>query len=121
MYLYVELWNVTPQWMKLSKEERAAFFDKAGPGIQELMRHGVENIGWAMNDEHTPHRSDYRYMAVWRMTSPENVKMLEDSLHNSGWYDYFSQVNARGKIMPLPEALDFLTNLEDNSTSLVDE
>lgn len=120
MYLYVELWNVTQDWMDLSKEERREFFENAKAGIQQLMEAGVENVGWAMNDEHTPHRSDYRYMAVWKMPSEEYVKKLEEGVQEAGWYKYFSQQNSRGRIMELPEAIDFLVNLEENSTSLVD-
>lgn len=120
MYIYVELWNVTQDWMDLSKEERREFLDGAKAGIQEMLAAGVENIGWAMNDEHTPHRSDYRYMAIWKMPSLEFVEQLESAVQEAGWYKYFSQANSRGKIMPLPEAMDFLINLEENSTSLID-
>jgi len=120
MYLYVELWNVTQDWMDLSKEERAAFFEKAQGGIQELMAAGVENVGWAMNDEHTPHRSDYRYMAVWKMPSLDLVETLEKAVSEAGWHKYFSQQNSRGKIMPLTEAVDFLVNLDKQSTSLTE-
>src|SRR5690606_27450341 len=112
MYLYVELWNVTQDWMDLSKEERAEFFRKAQSGIDDLMKAGVENVGWAMNDEHTPHRSDYRYMAVWKMSSPDLVETLERATADSGWHKYFSHQNSRGKILPLSEAIDFLVNLE---------
>lgn len=120
MYLYVEEWNVTKKWMDLSKEDRRAYFDKVGSGINELMEAGVENVGWALNDEHTPYRSDYRYMAVWKMPSKDYVEKLEKAVADAGWHDYFSQVNSRGKILPLNEAIDFLINLEKNSTSILD-
>ena len=120
MYLYVELWNVTQEWMNLSKDERREFFEKAKVELQQLQQAGVENLGWAMNDEHTPYRSDYRYMAVWKMPSEEYVKKLEESVEAMGWYKYFSQQNSRGKIMELPQAMEFLINLEENSSSLVD-
>ena len=120
MYLYVELWNVTQKWMDLSKEERRAYFDKVGGGMKQLMEQGVENVGWAMNDEHTPYRSDYRYMAVWKMPSLDYVEKLEKAVADAGWHDYFKQVNARGQIIPLPEAMDTLINLEKHSTSLLD-
>lgn len=120
MYLYVELWNVTQKWMDLSKDERTNFFDKAGGAIKELMEAGVEVTGWAMNDEHTPYRSDYRYMAVWKVPSLDLVEKLEKSVADSGWHDYFSQVNARGKIIPLDEAIGNLINLEKQSTSLTE-
>lgn len=120
MYLYVELWNVTQKWMDLSKEERRRFFDEAGVGITELLNAGVEVTGWAMNDEHTPYRSDYRYMAVWKMPSLDLVEKLEKAVAGSGWHDYFSQVNARGQIMPLDKAIDNLINLEKHSTSIIE-
>ncbi|HET8753603.1 MAG TPA: DUF6616 family protein [Salinimicrobium sp.] len=120
MYLYVEQWNVTQKWMELSKQERADYFEKIGPGIEELMKLGVENVGWAMNDEHTPYRGDYRYMAVWKMPSLDAVEKLEDAVADMGWHEYFSQVNSRGKIMPLPEAIDFLINLDAQSTSILE-
>ncbi len=120
MYLYVELWNVTQKWMDLSKEERGEFFNKAGAGITKLMNSGVEVTGWAMNDEHTPYRSDYRYMAVWKLPSEESVKDLEKAVADSGWHDYFSQVNARGQIIPMEDAINRLINLEKTSTSLTD-
>lgn len=121
MYLYVEMWNVTQDWMDLSKEERRDFFQKAETSIKELMNSGVENLGWFMNDEHTPERSDYRYGAVWKLPSLEQVEKLEDAVQKSGWYKYFSQANSRGKILPLQEAIDTLVNLEKHSTSILDK
>ncbi len=120
MYLYVELWNVTQKWMDLSIEERRDYFNNVGDGIKQLMNSGVELTGWALNDEHTPYRSDYRYMAVWKMPSLESVEQLEKAVAESGWHDYFSQVNARGQIIPMEDAISKLINLEKTSTSLTD-
>ena len=120
MYLYVETWNVTQKWMDLSKEDRRAFLDKVNEGIKELMGAGVENVGWAMNDEHTPYRNDYRYTSVWKMPSIEMVEEFEKAVADSGWHDYFSQANSRGQILPMATAIDTLVNLEDNSTSLLE-
>lgn len=120
MYLYVELWNVTEKWMDLSKEERRRFMDEVDQGITQMSRSGIENLGWGMNDEHTPYRSDYRYMALWKMPSLEAVETFEKEIANAGWHDYFSQVNSRGKLMPLNEALDFLVNLDKNATSILE-
>lgn len=119
MYLYVEMWNVTQKWMKLPKEERKELLTQMQERIDHLRSLGVENVGWGMNDEHTPYRGDYRYMAVWKIPSITEVKLLEESLEKAGWYQYFSQANSRGKIMSIAEATDFLLNLEENSTSLI--
>lgn len=119
MYLYVEMWNVTQKWMKLPKDKRRKFFDSILTGIKELEDNGVEVTGWAMNDEHTPYRSDYRYMAVWKLPSLEFVEKLEKAVADSGWHEYFTQVNARGKIIPLNEAMENLINIEAQSTSII--
>ena len=120
MYLYVELWNVTQKWMDLSKEDRRAYLDKVSGGMRKLLDEGVENLGWAMNDEHTPYRSDYRYIAIWKMPSKDHVERLETAVEEAGWHDYFSQGNARGKIIPLPDAMETLIDLDKHSTSLLD-
>ncbi len=120
MYLYVEQWNVTKEWMDLSKEDRRAYMNKVSDAINDMSRGGVENLGWAMNDEHTPYRSDYRYMALWKLPNEEAVKKFEHGIEEAGWHKYFSQVNSRGKLLPLHEAIDFLVNLEKHSTSILD-
>ncbi|WP_424492868.1 DUF6616 family protein [Salinimicrobium sp. GXAS 041] len=120
MYLYVELWNVTQEWMDLSKEDRRAYMSKVSGGMKELSAQGIENVGWAMNEEHTPYRSDYRYMAVWKMPSLDHVERLEKAVEEAGWHKYFSQVNARGQVIPLSQAMENLINLEKHSTGLLD-
>ncbi|MGI0106108.1 DUF6616 family protein [Salinimicrobium sp. WS361] len=120
MYLYVEQWNVTKDWMDLSKEDRRAYMNKVKGAIDEMSRGGVENVGWAMNDEHTPYRSDYRYFAIWKLPNLEAVEQFEDGIEEAHWHKYFSQVNTRGKLLSLNEAMDFLVNLEKHSTSILD-
>lgn len=116
MYVYVELWNVTAKWMQLSKQKREDFFNEIGPGIQKLMEQGVEVVGWAKNDEHTPYRSDYQYIAVWKMPTLQLVETLEQAVADSGWHKYFTQVNARGQEIPLNHAIEDLINLKAQST-----
>ena len=94
--------------------------EKVQEGMSGLQEKGIENLGWAMNDEHTPYRGDYRYFAVWKMPSLEVAKEFEKAVEQSDWHEYFSQHNTRGKILPLNEAIDFLVNLEKHSTSLLD-
>ncbi len=112
MQLYVELWNAKQPWLDLSPEERQSYFDKVGSEIKKLTDAGIEVVGFAINDEDTSHRSNHRYVAVWKMPSPDHVKMLEDSVSQAGWYKYFEQVNASGKLISPPEALEDMINLK---------
>lgn len=112
------MWNVTTKWMKLGHEERRKLMDDMHHRIKNMNASGVENLGWARNDEHTPYRSDYRYMTVWKMPSIEEVKVLESNLDRVGWYNYFSQANSRGQMITQDEAIDFLVDIEETSTSM---
>lgn len=103
MHLYIELWNPTKAWRELSAQEKQAYLQQVGPGIQTMTESGVHLIGFALNDEDTPHRTAYRYLAAWTMPGAEQVALLENILEEAGWHDYFEQVNARGEIMA-PEA-----------------
>ena len=120
MYLYVEQWNVTQKWMDLSKDERRDYMRKVEGAIKDMEAGGVENLGWGLNDEHTPYRSDYRYMAVWKVPSLDVVEKFEKGIEEAHWHKYFNQVNSRGKIVPLKDAIDFLVNLEEHSTSILE-
>lgn len=111
-HLYVELWNPKQAWLDLNTEERQEFFAKVGGEIQKLTGAGIEVLGFALNDEETPYRSDHKYIAVWKMPSKDHVKMLEDSVSQAGWYDYFEQANARGQLIAPPVALEDMVKLK---------
>lgn len=99
MHLYIELWNAKDAWLDLSEAERRKYVEQVGPGIGQLQEAGVELIGFARNDEETPHRAGYRYLAAWTMPGREQVELLEGILEEAGWHQYFEQVNARGELV----------------------
>ncbi|MBZ9731150.1 nuclear transport factor 2 family protein [Salegentibacter sp. JZCK2] len=111
-HLYVELWNPKQAWLDLSTEERQSFFSKVGGEIEKLTGAGVEVLGFAVNDKETPNRSDHKYIAVWKMPSKDHVEMLENSVSQAGWYDYFEQVNARGELISPPAVLEDMIKLK---------
>ncbi len=111
MHLYIELWKARPTWLALPAGERKQFFDKVGSEIQKLTEAGVEIVGFAINDADTPHGSDYRYLAVWKMPRLEHVEMLERSVEQAGWHTYFEQINARGALIPPSQAIEDMVRL----------
>ena len=113
MYLYIELWKPRQKWMDLSHQGRQAYVEQVGPGIGKLTEAGVELVGFAMNDEDTPYRAGYRYLAAWKMPGREQVDLLEEVLEEAGWHEHFEQVNARGELVPPPQALADMVTLTD--------
>lgn len=111
-HLYVELWTPKQTWLDLSKEERQEYFNKVGGEMQKLANEGIKVLGFAINDKETPYRSKHQYVAVWQMPSKKHVEMLEESVSQTGWYNYFEQVNARGELIPPPVALENMLRLE---------
>lgn len=111
MHLYVELWKARPAWLALSPAERTAYLDNVGPAIATLLEAGVELVGFALNDEATPHRADYTYLAAWRMPTIELIEALETEVEGAGWHEYFDQVNARGPLVSPADALEHMKKL----------
>ena len=117
MNLYVELWKPHPKWLGLSEQERRDYIQRVRTGIKHLTDTGAELVGFAINDEDTPYRSDYRYLAVWKMPDREQVDLLEQTLEEAGWHEHFEQVNARGAMVPPPEALADMVALGGGAAS----
>lgn len=116
MYLYVELWNARPEWLALSGEEKQAYLKQVGTGIQTLTDAGVELVGFALNEEETPYRAAYRYLAAWKMPGKEQIILLENILEQARWHDYFDQVNARGELLAPEAALADMASLAPAQT-----
>lgn len=105
MYLYVELWKPRQKWLEMSEKAREEYVAGIGPDIERLTNQGVEILGFAVNDEETPHRAEYRYLAAWKMPDKSLVEDLEAAVEAAGFHDYFEQVNARGGLMSPEEAM----------------
>jgi hypothetical protein len=98
MYLFVECWKARPEWLALNPEARGAYMAQLGQGVEALVKSGVEIISWSMNDPDTSNRSPYDYFAVWKFPTKEMVKGFEQIIEQSGWYNYFDQVNLAGEV-----------------------
>ncbi len=111
MYLFVEKWKARPEWLALSQQEREEYVSKVGHAIKDLLKAGIEIMGFALNDPDTPHRADYRYFSVWKLPDKELVQKFEQAIEQSGWYQYFEQTNARGEFVQPDAALGDMINL----------
>ena len=120
MYLYIEMWNVTQEWMDYPLEKRKKLMEDMQQRVADFKNSGAENLGWGTNDEHTLYRSDYMYFTVWKMPSKKDAEIYEQNLKEVGWFKYFSQANSRGKLISQEEAVDYMVNLKKTSTSLND-
>jgi len=98
VYLYVEMWNARPAWIALSLDERKAFMEKVAEAAAALGPLGAELLGAWVNDEDTDHRADRTYFTVFRFPDKDSVAVFEAIVRESGWYDYFDQVNGSGEV-----------------------
>ena len=111
-FLYVELWTPRQAWLDLSQEERREYFNQVRGEIQAHTSEGIQVVGFALNGQETAYRSDFQYIAVWQMPSPEHVEMLEESVSQTGWYEYFEQENASGELISPTAALADIVGLK---------
>ena len=98
MYLFVECWKARPEWLALTPEDRGSYMAELGKGIAELMKSGVEIVSWSMNDPDTSNRGPYDYFAVWKFPTKDLANGFEQIVQQSGWYNYFDQVNFKGEV-----------------------
>ena len=111
MYMFVEQWKARPEWLVLSQQEREKYVSKVGQAIEDLLKAGIEIVGFALNDQDTPHRSDYRYFSEWKLPDKKLLQQFEQAIEQSGWYQYFEQTNARGEFIQPDAALGDMINL----------
>lgn len=111
MYMFVEKWKARPEWLALSQPERKEYVSKVEHAIEDLLKAGIEIVGFALNDSDTPYRADYRYFSVWKLPDKELVQKLEQAIEQSGWYQYFEQTNARGELIQPDAVLGDMVNL----------
>jgi hypothetical protein len=98
MYLFVECWKARPEWLALSIEDRGNYMAELGKGIGELLKSGVEIVSWSMNEPDTSHRAAFDYFAIWKFPTKEQATGFENIVQQSGWYNYFEQVNLKGEV-----------------------
>jgi len=111
MILFIECWKARPEWLELSIEARSTYMEQLGQGIGELIKAGVEIISWSMNEANTSNRSPFDYFAVWKFPSLEIAAGFEQIVQQSGWYNYFDQVNLKGEISDPQTMIGKIINL----------
>lgn len=105
MHTFIELWNPTDRWRELSAEERKAFMEGVGQGMEQLSAAGVETLGWGSMDGGIDAPAPYRYFAIWRAPDAHGIEVMQAAVAESGWYDLFEQVNAGGALQTPDEVI----------------
>jgi hypothetical protein len=105
MQMFIELWKAKPAWEALGRDERAAYMEQVGAGVEQLAKAGVEVVAWGIVDEDTARRIDFDFFGVWKMHDKEGVKLFERTIQEAGWYEYMEQVNASGEMASPQEVI----------------
>lgn len=110
MKIYIELWNAKESWSKCSVEEKSGYLSQIEPALQDLVIRGVEIIAWAKNGKGVSHRIGYDFISILKFPNDTLINEFETLVEESGWYDYFDQVNASGTIIDLKEAIKMMVD-----------
>ncbi|MBK8489304.1 MAG: hypothetical protein IPL49_00020 [Saprospirales bacterium] len=111
MKSYIELWKAKDAWTNLPKEDRGNYLSKLAPSIQYFAEKGVEIVSWGLIEENTFNKADYDFFAIWNMPNEEIVKEFEVLIEGTGWYNYFEQINACGKVTTPDEVIGKLIEM----------
>ncbi|MEM8888543.1 MAG: DUF6616 family protein [Bacteroidota bacterium] len=97
MVYFIEMWNATDAWHKLSTEERGNYMGQIGAHVQGLMEKGVEILTWSLNDSDTSRKGSYDYFAIWSFPDKAAAMDFQGLVEAAGWYTYFDQKNLMGE------------------------
>jgi hypothetical protein len=111
MYLFIECWKARQEWLDLNSEDRAAYLAELGKGIEALVGSGVEIVSWSINDPDTSNRGSFDYFAAWKFPSKELAEGFELIIQQSGWYNYFDQINFKGRVMTPSAVIEQIISL----------
>ena len=111
--IFIELYNYRQSWHALPVDERRRFSALIQADAQGLIEHGVEVIGWGMNDPDTDRRAHWDFFCVYRVPSAEFQRAFEAKINSSKWYEYFEQVNVSGASLSPSALLDANVKLRE--------
>jgi hypothetical protein len=104
MQVFIELWSYKPAWTSLSPEERAAYMERVQPDIGAVLEAGVQVMACGSAAD-VDRAGDWDLFAVWSAPDEQTLRLLQEKVAASGWYDYFEQVNVAGEAVPLEELI----------------
>ena len=94
--LFVEMYNYKDRWRETAPAERQRFVEGVMGAIGALPEREVEVIGYATNDPGTDRRAPYDFFCVYRAVNLDAQREFARQIAQSGWYDFFDQVNLSG-------------------------
>ncbi|NOX49727.1 MAG: hypothetical protein GXP16_04220 [Gammaproteobacteria bacterium] len=109
---FVEAWRPRETWIKLNIDDRKAYVDRLMGYVQSVLDDTIEVVTWSLDDLDVNLSSDMTHFAVYKITSMGSLDALKNAIDESGWYDYFDQVEYAGHLNGPPNILQQLINLE---------
>ncbi|WP_021024957.1 DUF6616 family protein [Comamonas sp. B-9] len=90
----VELYTPNAAWQALPAAQRQQFLATIGQGLGQLSSLGIELLSLAETDAAIAQASPHQYLGIWRFPNPQARDALLAAIEASGWYQYFTHVNA---------------------------
>lgn len=101
----IELWNTTDAWHALDTPKRQAFFERTVAAMASVQA-GATCLGWGTVERAFDSAAPYPFVAVWEFESAADTAAFLRALRETGWYEYFEQVNAAAELMPPPAVVE---------------
>ncbi|HCT24703.1 MAG TPA: hypothetical protein DIW85_00625 [Stenotrophomonas sp.] len=92
----IELYTATPAWTALPPEQRTAFFDRIGAGMQQFDPARITPVAMGRAIAGVSHASGEQFYAVWRCARREDADALVEGIAATGWHQYFTTTHTLG-------------------------
>lgn len=95
--IFLELYTARPACRALPTNMQTTFIEAVIEALSSGQAAGLEIIAFGRNEIETPQRAPYDFFCVYRLDSTTSATNFESQIAQSGWYDYFSQINVIGE------------------------
>lgn len=91
MFVHIQYWEAQNAWRRLFLPAQVACFQQMHQIVAELRPKGIQLVNRPLEERNLLFLRD-RYLLIWRMTTPDLLSVLNESIAQSGWQDYFREI-----------------------------
>ncbi|TDC13427.1 hypothetical protein E1265_28035 [Streptomyces sp. 8K308] len=105
MHIVVEIWTPKPAFLDTPPDIREQIVGSVQEGVSQMAAVGITTLGWGRIAPTEDHPSGHDWFAVWQIPTAELVDTFFAGITESGWYEWFDQINVSGQLETVEDVL----------------
>lgn len=110
MFVHIQYWEAQLAWRRLFLPAQVAYFQQMHQIVVGLHEKGIHLINAPLEERNLRFLHD-RYLLIWRMSSPDMLKLLNTTMTQIGWADYFREIVLANEMIVPPTVMNLSATL----------